>query len=175
MSILRDWRNNHKGDALRYKVEQFLTPSVWVRLHKKRTQRADRGWADEDAWGMGEYVARITVEMLELLRDKGVVDRDKWFEYNIGEKNTYKNLQEVIDDIKDYQEWLGTSWADGLEIIDGKTDKYPLIWVDKKGEKLTEAAIKSRINKHGKDGKRKYKKATKAMAFFGRHFAQFWD
>ena len=177
MSILKDWRTDHNGYAFRYKVQEFLTPSVWFRLHEIRVQRANRGWSDRDAWNMGDYVAQITVEMLELLQEKGVTDWDRWFEWNIGEtgKGAYKNLQEVIDDIKGYQDWSLTTWADDLESVQEKTGKYSISWVDQKGKKLTEAAITNRINKYQKEGQKKYKKATKAMAFFGRHYAQFWD
>lgn len=175
MGIIKDFRSDHTGYTFKYRVKDALSPNVWFRLHKYRKQRADRGWSDRDMWGMGEHVAQITAEMLTSLRD-GNTDWEWWFKMN-GEqgKAAYKNIDDVINDINNYLEFSKTSWADDLTSLDEKTGKFSISWVNEKGKKITEAEITNRINKHHKEETRLYKKAAKAMSFFGRHFWAFWD
>lgn len=175
MGIIKNFRSDHEGYTFKYKVKDALSPNVWFRLHQHRKQRADRGWSDRDMWGMGEYVAQITAEMLTALRD-GNTDWEWWFKMN-GEqgKAAYKNLDDVINDIKGYLEFRETSWADDLTSVKGKTGKFSISWVNEKGKKITQAEITNRINKHHKEELKRYKKAAKAMSFFGRHFWGFWD
>lgn len=176
MGIIKDFKSEHTGYSFKYLVKETLSPNVWFRLRKHRKQRADRGWSDRDSWAMGEYVAQITSEMLTNLRDNGSTDWEWWFE-NYGEKGkgAYKSLDEVINDINGYLEHTRTSWTDDLTSVRGKTGKFSVSWVNQKGKKITEAEITNRINKHHKEELRLYKKASKAMAFFGRHFWGFWD
>lgn len=176
MGILKDHLNETQGYRAQARLISFADPREWVRLHKYRKQRANRGWSDRDTWNMGDHVANLVVEMLEHLRDNGVTDWNAWFEYNIDEKGkgAYKNLDQVISDIKNYLEHEKTSWTDGITML--SSGELTGSWVDEKtGKKQTSAAIKHRINKWHKENNKLYKKATKAMGFFGRHFAQFWD
>ncbi len=177
MGLLKDFAGQHLTVRKSRYPHAILNPLNWHETAKYRRQRANRGWADRDAWNMGEHVAGVVVEMLELLQNKGVTDWDAWFEYNIDEKGkgAYKNLQEVIDDIKNYLEHEKTSWADDLRVEGDFLSDEKIMWFDEKGKLQTDPAIKHRMNKWHKENTRLYKKATKAMAFFGRHFAQFWD
>lgn len=175
MGLIKDWQDNHEGYVFTAKIKELFNPAVWIRLQKYRTQRADRGWSDRDMWGMGEYVAQITAEMLNELKD-GHTDWEWWFKMN-GEqgKGAYKNLEEVVNDINGYLDFSKTNWAEGLTSVNGKTGKFSISWVNEKGKKITEAEITNRINKHQKEETKRYKKAAKAMSFFGRHFWGFWD
>ena len=188
MGLLKDWKEDHSGYRFQTQVAHFFDPRVWLRLQKWRTQRANRGWSDRDTWGAGDQIARMSAEMLQPLNDNTYVDWELWFEYNVKEKGkgSYENLQAVIDDITAYLDCEQTSWADGLdtrrddidEIFKKRSDSmYEYVgpdWYD--GEKkLSQADIKNRINKWSKDTVKKYKKAQKAMQFFGRNFSGFWD
>lgn len=181
MSYATDFYEQNLTIRKLYWVRELLNPFNYSRTAKYRKQRANRGWADRDTWGMGEHIARLVVEMLSHLRDKGVTDWDAWFDFNIDEKGkgAYKNLQEVIDDISGYLEHEKTSWADDLHcetVIEGYYGQFnKQKWFDEKGKEQTDAALKNRMNKWHKDNTRLYKKATKAMSFFGRNFASFWD
>ena len=175
MSLLQDVYNETKYQSFRSRITQRLSPSLWIRLHKYRVQRANRGWSDRDMWGMGDHLARVTADMLKDLKE-GMTSWPEWFKYNVGEegKGAYTDLQQVIDDIEGYLDWSETSWTDDLDYAEGNTGKYSISW-SKKGKKITEAEITHRINKHTKEGAQKYKKARKAMGFFGRNFGSFWD
>ena len=172
MGILKDWKNDTDGYVFSAKVKYFFSPKTWLRLHRWRKQRADRGWSDRDLWGAGEHIAAMTADMLETL-SKGRTDWDWWFK-NLKRKEPYENLEDVIADIRNYLDYeSSTSWTDGLEHSGGWRDGK---WIDKKtGKTLTDKQITNRIMKHGKEGNRLYKKAAKAMEFFGRNFAGFWD
>jgi len=184
VGLLKDWIDDNEGYVLTAKVKYFFSPKVWLRLHRWRKQRADRGWSDRDTWGAGEHIARMTAEMLQYLNDETYTDWPQWFELNVKEegKGAYKDLQTVIDDINAYLDYTETSWADGLYPesvkIETKPDGewIPPKWIEEEtGQKITEAAVTNRINRHAKLGNKLYRKANKAMGFFGRHFASFWD
>lgn len=187
MSILSDFNETYGGRRFPYNVKEFLTPYNWRSVFRWRRQRLNRGWSDRDTWGAGEHIARVTAEMLQKLNDNKYVDWPQWFELNVKEecKGAYKDLQSVIDDINNYLEHSETGWSDGLttkrdsidEIFkpekDGMYEWVGPDWYD--GEKkLTDAAVTNRINKWHKENIKLYKKAQKAMGFFGRHFAGFW-
>lgn len=187
MSIFKDWREDTEGYVLSYRLKELVNPRQWLRLHRWRKQRADRGWSDRDTWGAGEHIAKMTSEMLQHLNDNTYVDWPEWFKLNVQEKGGYKSLQAVIDDINQYLVFTETSWADGLETVkdsveevfekreDGSYDYKSPGWVDKNGKKLTEKQITARIKNWSKKVSESYEKAQKAMEFFGRHFAGFWD
>lgn len=189
MSIFKDWREDTGGYVLRYRIKEFVNPREWLRLRKWRKQRANRGWSDRDTWGAGDHIAQMTAEMLQRLNDHSYIDWPQWFKLNVEEegRDSYTNLQSVIDDINNYIEFTKTSWADDLEPVRDSSDemvekrddgcyeyKSPM-WVDKNGKKLTEKQLTARIKKHGREYTKLYKKATKAMSFFARNFSSFWD
>ncbi len=188
MSLLKDWIEDNEGYRFRRKVTYFFSPKVWFRLHKWRKQRADRGWSNRDTWNAGDHIAKMTAEMLQHLNDHTYVDWPEWFKLNVKEegKDAYTSLAQVVKDITQYLDFAETSWADGL---DTKRDSLDEIFKKRedgnyeyKGpdwyegdKKLSEVAIKHRINKWHKAEMKSYKKAQKAMQFFGRHFSGFWD
>lgn len=188
MGLIKDWAEDTEGYRFSYRVRSLFDLSLWLRLHKWRKQRANRGWSDRDTWGAGDHIAKMTAEMLQHLNDNTYVDWPEWFNLNVKEKGrgAYKNLQEVIDDINTYLQFTETGWSDGLdtrrdsvdEIVKKREDgNYEWVgpdWYD--GEKkLTEKQITARIHKWHKEFDKKYKKAQKAMGFFARHFSGFWD
>lgn len=188
MSIFKDYKEDVAGYRLRYKLKTTVSPTTWLRLHKWRKQRANRGWSDRDTWGAGDHIAQMTAEMLQHLHDRAYTDWPEWFKLNVKEegKNAYTNLPQVIKDITAYLDFTETTWADGLdtrrdsvdEVFEKRADglheyKGP-DWYDG-DKKLSDAAIKHRINKWHKEWDKKYKKAQKAMQFFGRNFTGFWD
>jgi len=177
MSIFKDWQQDTNGLVFRYRLKELIDPRVWLRLHKWRKQRANRGWSDRDAWGAGDHIAQMTAEMLQHLNDKGHVDWPHWFEYNIQEKGSYKNIQSIVNDINNYLEFMKTdSWAEGLESKTIKNaDFLDISWLDKNGKKLSEKQISARIKKYTKKENDLYNKATNAMQFFSRNFGSFWD
>lgn len=185
MSLIKDVIEDGKSYVFRARITHILSPSVWMRHHKWRKQRADRGWSDYDTWGAGEHIAKMTADMLQHLLENGHCSWPDWFELNVQEKgkDAYKNLESVIEDINNYLKYIETSWADGLycdsgylKRDDGGTYLAKQMWYDERTNKLqTEAAISRRINKWSKEDKRLYENAQKAMTFFGRHFAGFWD
>lgn len=188
MGILKDFKEEVRGSSRNYKIRSFFSPPVWLRLHKWRKQRADRGWSGRDTWEAGYYIARVTAEMLQWLNDYSYCDWPEWFKLNVKEegKGSYKNLQAVINDINAYLDFETTSWADGLTLKHDEIDEVvqeredgTCEWVGPdyyEGEKkLTEAAITHRVRKWGNEEMRLYKNAQKAMSFFGRHFGGFWD
>jgi hypothetical protein len=185
MSLIKDWREDTQGYVLTRRVFNFFDITLWLRLHKYRKQRADRGWSDRDTWGAEDHIAKMTAEMLQHLQDHSYCDWPEWFRLNIKEegKGAYRNLQSVIDDIKNYLVHTESSWSDGLycdsaysKDENGVTFLEKQLWFDEKTDKIqTEAAIKNRINRWNKEEIRLYKKAQKAMEFFARHFASFWD
>lgn len=188
MGLIKDWAEDTEGYRFSYRVRSLFDLSLWLRLHKWRKQRANRGWSDRDTWGAGDHIAQMTAEMLQHLNDKTYVDWPEWFNLNVKEKGrgAYKNLQEVIDDINAYLDHEKTSWSDGLdtkrdsvdEIVKKREDgNYQWVgpdWYDG-DKKLTEAQVTQRIHKWSKQNNLKYKKAQKAMGFFARHFSGFWD
>ena len=99
MSIFKDWQDDTKGCTASYKVRSFFNIKLWLNLAKWRRQRADRGWSDRDTWGAGEHIAEMTAQMLQHLNDNTYVDWPEWFKLNVQEKDGYKSLQAVIDDI----------------------------------------------------------------------------
>lgn len=188
MSIFKDWHEDTKDYRFRYRVRNLFSPSLWLRLHKWRKQRADRGWSDRDAWGAGDHIAQMTAEMLQHLNDNAYTDWPEWFKLNVKEKKGYKDLQSVIDDITAYLEFTKTSWADGLEIArdnldhifpepdeDGNRIYKSPGWIDVNGKKLTEKQITARIKKWSKEQDKAFTKASEAMQFFSKNFWGFWD
>lgn len=177
MSLFKDWLEDTDGYRTSYRIRNFFSPSSWLRLHKWRKQRADRGWSDRDAWGAGDHIAKITAEMLTHLRDHTYVSWPEWFKLNVKEdgKGAYKNLTQVINDINNYLEFSETTWSHGLSHKSGTTGKFSGSWHYKGGRKLSENEITARIKKHATKESKLYKKANKAMEFFGRHFSSFWD
>lgn len=186
MGILKDWKEDTEGYRFQTRVAHLFYPRQWLRLHKWRKQRANRGWSDRDTWGAGDHIAEITAQMLQKLITDGHCDWPYWFKMNVKEegKGAYKNLQQVVDDINQYIEMTKTSWADDLECEgnmfeedEGKEFKrLNTTWRYKKnGRKLSEQQISARIKSWAEKENASYKKAQKAMQFFGRHFAGFWD
>lgn len=189
MGLLKDWRYEYESERLDRKVFHFFSLFAWLRLYKWRRQRADRGWSDRDTWGAGEYIAQITAEMLQHLNENKYTDWPEWFKLNVQEegKGAYTSLAQVISDITTYLDFEKTSWGDGLttkrdsleEIFEKKADGSYLYkgpdWYDEKGEKMSDIAVDRRVKKWHKEQIRLHKKAQKAMQFFARHFAQFWD
>ena len=176
-------------EKIYYPVYRFWDKYNPRQLHREATfvyQRITRGWSDRDTWGAGEYIAKITAEMLQHLNDHAHTDWPEWFELNVQEKNGYKDLQSVIDDINNYLEFSVTSWADGLETAkdieksfekDEKTSDIihkSLGWTEN-GKKLTEQQITNMIEKWHQEEQRVYKKAIEAFTFFSQNFASFWD
>lgn len=178
MSLIRDVHEDSKDYRLRTRVITVLSPKEWLRHHKWRKQRMDRGWSDRDTWGAGDHIAKMVAEMLQHLNDNTYVDWPEWFKLNVKEqgKGAYKSLQSVVNDITAYLDHQETSWADGLETTPADNpEKFNVDWIDKKGKKLSEQQITVRIKRWTEEDNNLYKKATKAMQFFGRHFAGFWD
>lgn len=180
MSIFKDWREDTDGYVFTHRVRSFFDVRLWFKLAKWRKQRADRGWSDRDTWGAGEHIAKMTAEMLQHLNDHTYVDWPQWFELNIQEKNGYKNLQSVIDDINQYLWLTETSWADDITVdgnlFDDSGDGLKTVWRYKNtGRKLSQAQLNGRIVNWSKKENASYKKAQRAMQFFGRYFAGFWD
>lgn len=182
MGLLKDMKDDAEGYVVQAKVTHFLNPLEWKQKAKWRKQRADRGWSDRDTWGAGEHIAEMTAQMLQRLNDKSYVDWPLWFDLNVKEKGkgAYKNLQSVIDDINNYLEHEKTSWADDLEsrsVVEGYDGEFlnPKWFHIDSGKQASDAEVRNRINKWHKENTRLYKKSTKAMQFFGRHYASFWD
>lgn len=183
MSIFKDWIEDTDGYVLTSRIRSFFDPKLWLRLAKWRRQRANRGWSDRDTWGAGDHIAEMTAQMLQYLVDNGMCDWDKWFEYNVKQKGSYKDLQSVINDINQYIEFTKASWADDLtcegNMLDKDDDGHVTLnttWRYKKnGRKLSEQQITGRIKSWSKKEATSYKRAQKAMQFFGRNFAGFWD
>lgn len=181
MSLIKDVYEDSKDYTLRYRILTYLSPKEWLRHHKWRKQRADRGWSDRDTWGAGEHIAKMTADMLQQLNDNGICSWPDWFDLNVKEegKGAYKDLQSVIDDINNYLVHTETSWADGLTTDGFQVDddgRFNSHWSEEStGKRISEADIKHRINKWSKEDNRLYKKAQKAMGFFSRYFAGFWD
>lgn len=189
MGLIKDIIEDNEGYVFRARIKHTLSPREWMRHHKWRKQRADRGWSNRDTWGAGDHIARMTAEMLQHLNDHTYVDWPEWFKLNVKEegKNAYTSLPQVVSDITSYLDFEETSWADGLttkrdtleEMFEKQEDGSRLYkspdWYDEKGKKLSNPAVKQRINKWHKEEQKLYKKAQKAMMFFGRHFSSFWD
>lgn len=180
MSIFKDWQDDTKGYTASYRVRSFFNVKLWLNLAKWRRQRADRGWSDRDTWGAGEHVAKMTAQILQHLNDNTYVNWPEWFDLNIKEKDGYKNLQAVIDDINQYLELTEQSWTDDLTVdgnlFDDSGNELKTVWRYKKtGHKLTKAQLDGRIKSWAKKENTSYNKAKRAMQFFGRHFARFWD
>lgn len=188
MGLLKDWIENNNGYRIRTRVARFFDPREWLKLHKWRKQRADRGWSDRDTWGAGDHIAKMTAEMLQHLNDNTYVDWPQWFKLNVKEKGrgTYKSLQQVVDDIENYLAFEETSWADGLttkndsleDVFKKRSDdlyEYQSPdWYDG-DKKLSQKEITRRIYKWSKQSSKEYEKAKNAMSFFARHFSSFWD
>lgn len=180
MSLIKDVLEDSKDYRLRTRLLARVNPKEYKRHHKWRKQRMDRGWSDRDTWGAGDHIAKMVAEMLQHLNDNTYTDWPEWFKLNVKEegKGAYKNLQQVIDDINAYLVHSETTWGDDLttdsSIVDSE-GHLNIKWYDKKGKKLSEQQVTARIKKWAEEDNNLYKKATKAMQFFGRHFAGFWD
>lgn len=183
MGILKDWISEYGRARIDGKVEYFLSPRVWYRLHKTRKQRADRGWADSDAWGAGEHIVNITSEMIKTLRDYGCRDWEWTFKNQVG-GSEYKNLDDLVADLDGYIEFNRTRyWHDGLELKNEYDSADNILldiknshWVSKEtGRALTEKQVTARMKKHNNEERRHHRRAVKAMIFFSRNFELFWD
>src|SRR3990167_3358283 len=176
-------------EKIYYPVYRFwdkYNPKQLIREVTYAKQRIARGWSDRDTWGAGERIAKITAEMLQHLNDHAYTDWPEWFELNVQEKDGYKDLQSVIDDINNYLKFTETSWADGLESVEEvgrvfeKDEKTGNIiykspgWTEN-GKKLTEKQLTDRIENWHKEERVVFDKASNALQFFGRHFGSFWD
>lgn len=179
MGLLRDVIEDSNGYVLRYRLSHSLSPKTWGRIYRHRRQRADRGWSDQDTWNAGEHIAKMTAEMLTHLDTNGSTDWDHWFKmYDVKD---YSDLKSVVDDINAYLNFQKSSWADSLDssevsehFTEGEHDNPR--WRDKEtGKRLTSKQLSARIKRHYIDEMKAYNKAKKAMQFFGRHFASFWD
>lgn len=90
----------------RYWLHELLKPRNYIDVIRFRRQRANRGYADRDAWGGGEYIAEVAAGILRILSDeKNPVDWDEYFKNNYYETYGYNNLNEVTDDLQLYVEW----------------------------------------------------------------------
>lgn len=185
MGIFKDFREDVEDYRFRTKIEYLFSPKKWMRLYKWRKQRADRGWSERDTWGAGDHIAKMVAEMLQYLQDNAYTDWPEWFKLNVREEgnDAYKDLQSVIDDIKNYLNSEEESWADDLyckgNLLDTDKNEFKQLetkWFFKKNDrKLSEKQIAARIKEYTKEQNKKYKKAQKAMGFFSRHFSGFWD
>lgn len=178
MSIFKDWHDDTKDYHFTYKFKSLVNPREWLRLHKWRKQRADRGWSDRDTWGAGDHIARMTAQMLQHLNDHTYIDWPEWFKLNVKEegKGAYKNLQSVVDDIIGYLDFTETNgWAEDLHTQPGDGGVFNHTWHYPNGRKLNDAEITGRIKSYAAKEAKLYNKAKKAMGFFARHFSGFWD
>lgn len=184
MGIIKEYKQDFEYTTLWYKVIHSLSPIRWYRLIKARRQRAERGWADKDAVDLGNYVAKITKDMLTYLNNYGHADWELWLKQNSGKKGhkSYKNLNEIINDIDAYLKFSQTSFADDIDLVfhDISTDSSDSLpshtWKSKEtGKELDRKEIDKLIKKHQKEEKRLEQKAADAMKFFGSNFPIFWD
>lgn len=171
MSIYKDWLKGVSGTTLSYKVKSFFDIKWWLKLHKFRKQRADRGWSDRDAWDGGNFIVEITASILQELNKECT---DEWVKLNIKRSNSYhnyKNLQLVIDDIRNFISFDNTSWAEGL--VKGTDDNFAYFKKDT-DKKLTKKQINLYIERYRKKHKKLHEKAIRAMVFFSNNFSKFW-
>lgn len=167
--------NISDGYRFRYGLLELLKPSNWLEQRKYRIQRLQRGWADRDTWGGGEYILGVTSGILRKLDDeKNPIDWDQYFETNFQKINGYKNLTEVADDIDQFLAFIETDWADslGFELPPGHVDDDGF-WrsgTTPQQDKKIRAAIK----KHSVAGKKSAAKATKAMKFVADNHLSLW-
>ena len=174
MGIVKDWVEDNGGTVLRYRVLDFFRPKVWLRLHKWRKQRADRGWSDRDTWGAGEHLMQITSEMLRYLdREQNPIDWDAYFKTNYAKPNGYTSLSEVADDLDQYIEFSKKIWTDyldielpGHEIVDGEYKSLATPAENKK--------IRAAIKKFNAEENKSAAKATKAMKFVADNHRSLW-
>lgn len=115
MSFIKDFYEHHLTIRKRYWAKELLTPKNYLSVKKFRKQRANRGYADRDAWGGGEYLAEVAAGILYLLGDeKNIVDWEDYFKNNYEDNWGYKSLNEVADDLQLYVEWDIIQWHEPL-------------------------------------------------------------
>lgn len=174
MGILKDWKEDTDGYTLRYKVMSFLSSKNWIKLHKWRKQRADRGWSDRDTWGAGEHIMEMMSGMLRYLdREQNPIDWDAYFKTNYAKPNGYTSLTEVANDLDQYIEFCKTTWTDyldiempGHEIVDGE---YKSLATPAEYKK-----IRAAIKKFNVEEKKSAAKATKAIKFVADNHRGLW-
>lgn len=174
MGLIKDVLEYNEGYVWYRKAVYFFSPTAWLRCHKWRKQRADRGWADRDAWAAGEHIARITSEILTYLDTHSYIDWEEWFKDNGGK---YTSISDLTTDINNYLDFIETSWADGLTLE--STDIKATVlgenrWL-RNGKPLTDKQITMLIHKQQREEVRLFNKASKAMQFFSKNFDSFWD
>lgn len=115
MSFIKDFHQHNLTLRKRYWLKELVTPRNYTQVHRFRKQRANRGYADRDAWGGGEYIAEVAAGILYILGDeKNIVDWAEYFKNNYDENWGYKTLHEVADDLQLYVEWDTMQFSDPL-------------------------------------------------------------
>jgi len=96
------------SDKPQYKLLRFwkwITSDLWSGL-KWKLQRAQRGYSDNDVWGMNSYFAEIIPPMVRQMKEKG-------FGYpGHGRANTPEKWGAILEEI-----------AQGFEAFDGEIGK----------------------------------------------------
>lgn len=118
MGYIKDFYQFNLTIRKRYWLRELLRPRNYQDVFRFRRQRANRGYANRDAWGGGQYIAEVAAGILYILGDENnIVDWDKYFKMNYENNWGYKNLNEVADDLQLYVEWDIIQWRDEFDTI----------------------------------------------------------
>ena len=141
-------------------------------------QRAKRGWSDKDTWNTGEYLMKITAEMLRRLSDnRSHISWEDYFQANYQTRG-YKSLDDVANDIDNYLEYVQTSWTDnlgfdlenGFVVVDGELSEFV-----NKNTPDEQRRISISIRKWREQEERLFSKAKNAMIFVAINSRALWD
>lgn len=122
MGYIKDFYYHNLTIRKRYWPREILDPRNWKNVFQFRRQRANRGYADRDAWGGGEHIAEVAAGILRTLDGKkNFIDWDEWFRMNYPDNYGYESLAEVANDIENYLWWEEHEFDDQYDDMDHDT------------------------------------------------------
>lgn len=138
------------------------------------TQRAKRGWSDQDTWGGGEHILAVTSGVLRKLGDKkSHINWDLYFKMNYQTRG-YNTLEEVAQDIDDFLAFEETSWIEDLDFeLKHSTDNEGFL--KSENTPYENRKIKEAMRKHKDEYDLRYRKMKNAMIFVAVNAPSLWD
>lgn len=152
MGIIKDVYKETEGFAPLARLQYFLSLRSWKRAHRKRKQRADRGWADDDIWAGGEYILKVIAEIVNKLNEDS---EEMGFDAKM-----------AVGAIAKYLHYLEDPRANGLVYDNG--------WRDETGMLLTESAITRHMKRRYEYEEKLKNEAIEAATEIIKHIDTLW-
>lgn len=153
MGIIKDVYKETEGFTSLARLQHFLSLRSWKRTHRKRKQRADRGWADDDIWAGGEYILEVMA---------GIVNK-----LNEDSEEMGFDAKMAVSAIEKYLDFLVSPCMGERIYCDGA-------WRDETGMKLSEGAIARHIKRRYEYEEKLKNEAIEAATEIIKHIDTLW-